>query len=200
MCALTVITGMVWFSSHIAISCLPHVFFFFLSPSFSAFFWSEYFLWFHLMAFIGLLTVCFRWVFLVLIAAAKFIISVILWLITVSLHVYVYSISHSFSAFVLLYLTFWTSQVAQWWTICLPVLQVRETWTQPLGRDDPLEEEMATHSSILAWEILWTEEPGGLQSMGSQKSWTQPSNWVRTVIFYFYTYYKLHSVFFLYSA
>ena len=38
-----------------------------------------------------------------------------------------------------------------------------------LGREDPLEEEMATHSSILAWEILWTEEPGGLHSMGSQE-------------------------------
>ena len=41
-----------------------------------------------------------------------------------------------------------------------------------LGREDPLEKEMATHSSILAWEIPWTEEPGGLQSRGSQKSWT----------------------------
>ena len=39
-----------------------------------------------------------------------------------------------------------------------------------------MEREMATHSSILAWENLWTEEPGGLQSMGSQKSWTQFSN------------------------
>ena len=39
-----------------------------------------------------------------------------------------------------------------------------------LGWEDPLEEEMATHSSILAWRIPWTEEPGGLQSMGSQKS------------------------------
>ena len=38
-----------------------------------------------------------------------------------------------------------------------------------LGRDDPLEKEMATHSSILAWRILWTEEPGGLQSMGLQR-------------------------------
>ena len=37
---------------------------------------------------------------------------------------------------------------------------------QALGREDPLEEEMATHSSILAWEVPWTEEPGGLQSMG----------------------------------
>ena len=39
-----------------------------------------------------------------------------------------------------------------------------------LGREDPLEEEMATHSSILAWRIPWTEEPGGLQSMGSQRT------------------------------
>ena len=37
------------------------------------------------------------------------------------------------------------------------------------GREDPLEKEMATHSSILAWEVTWTEEPGGLQSMGSQR-------------------------------
>ena len=47
---------------------------------------------------------------------------------------------------------------------------------QSLGREDPLEEGMATHFSILAWEIPWTEEPGGLQSMESQKSWTQLSN------------------------
>ena len=40
---------------------------------------------------------------------------------------------------------------------------------QSLGRDDPLEKEMATHSSPLAWEIPWTEEPGGPQSMGSQE-------------------------------
>ena len=44
---------------------------------------------------------------------------------------------------------------------------MRETWVQSLGREDPLEKEMATHSSILAWEIPWTQEPGGLQSMGS---------------------------------
>ena len=43
-----------------------------------------------------------------------------------------------------------------------------KTWVQSLGREDPLEEGTATHSSILAWEIPWTEEPGGLQSMGSQ--------------------------------
>ena len=43
-----------------------------------------------------------------------------------------------------------------------------ETWVRSLGWEDPLEEGMATHSSILAWRIPWTEEPGGLQSVGSQ--------------------------------
>ena len=42
-------------------------------------------------------------------------------------------------------------------------------WVQSLGREDPLEKEMTTHSSILAWRIPWTEEPGGLQSMGWQR-------------------------------
>jgi len=45
----------------------------------------------------------------------------------------------------------------------------RETWIQSLGREDPLEKDMGTHSSILAWKIPWMEEPGGLQSMGSQR-------------------------------
>ena len=49
-------------------------------------------------------------------------------------------------------------------------------WVQNLGREDPLEEEMATHSSILAWKIPWTEEPGGLQTTELQKSRTQLSN------------------------
>ena len=44
-----------------------------------------------------------------------------------------------------------------------------ETRVQSLGREDPLEKEMATHSSFLAWKIPWTEEPGRLQSMGSQR-------------------------------
>ena len=44
-----------------------------------------------------------------------------------------------------------------------------ETWVQSLDWEDPLEKDMATHSSILAWRIPWTEEPGGLQSMGSQR-------------------------------
>ena len=46
---------------------------------------------------------------------------------------------------------------------------MRETGVQSLGWEDPLEKEMATHSSILAWRIPWTEEPGGLQSTGSQR-------------------------------
>ena len=46
---------------------------------------------------------------------------------------------------------------------------MQETQVQYLDREDPLEKEMATHSSILAWRIPWTEEPGGLQSMGSQE-------------------------------
>ena len=45
----------------------------------------------------------------------------------------------------------------------------QETQVQSLGREDPLEKEIATHSSILAWRIPWTEEPGGLQSMGFQR-------------------------------
>ena len=49
------------------------------------------------------------------------------------------------------------------------LLAMQETWIQSMGREDPLEEDMATHSIILAWRIPWTEEPGGLQSMGSQR-------------------------------
>ena len=48
------------------------------------------------------------------------------------------------------------------------LLAVPETWIRSLGREDPLEKGMATHSSPLAWKIPWTEEPGGQQSMGSQ--------------------------------
>ena len=49
---------------------------------------------------------------------------------------------------------------------CKGLPPMRETQVRSLGREDPLEKEMATHSSILAWRIPWTEEPGGLQSMG----------------------------------
>ena len=61
---------------------------------------------------------------------------------------------------------FWASLVAQMVKL-LPAMQ--ETRVQSLGQEDPLEKEMATHSSILAWKIPWMEEPGRLQSMGSQR-------------------------------
>ena len=47
--------------------------------------------------------------------------------------------------------------------------QMQETWVQSLGREGPLEEGMATHCSVLAWRIPWAEEPGGPQSVGSQR-------------------------------
>ena len=50
----------------------------------------------------------------------------------------------------------------------LPAIQ--ETWVASLGQEDPLNKEMATHSSILAWRMSWTEKPGGLQSMGLQRA------------------------------
>ena len=50
---------------------------------------------------------------------------------------------------------------------------MQETWVQSLGQEDPLEEDMATHSSILAWRIRWTEEPGGATVLGVTKSWTR---------------------------
>ena len=59
------------------------------------------------------------------------------------------------------------SQEAQWQRI---LLAEQEMQVLSPGWEDPLEEEMATHSSVLSWEIPWTEEPGGLQSMGSQRT------------------------------
>ena len=61
------------------------------------------------------------------------------------------------------------SQVAQWKIIRLPMKEMQELQVQLLGQEDPLEKEMATHSSIFAWEILGTEEPGRLQSVESQR-------------------------------
>ena len=60
----------------------------------------------------------------------------------------------------------WASLVAQM-VKCLPAMP--ETYVRSLGWEDPLEKEMATHSTILAWKIPWTEEPGRLQSMGFQR-------------------------------
>ena len=60
----------------------------------------------------------------------------------------------------------WTSLVAQ---TVKRLSTMQETRLQSLGREDPLDKEMATHSSILPWRVPWTEEPGGLQSSGSQR-------------------------------
>ena len=59
--------------------------------------------------------------------------------------------------------------MAQWERFCLPVQEMQERWVRSLGREDPLEKERATHFSILVWRIPWTEEPGGLQSMGLRR-------------------------------
>ena len=76
-----------------------------------------------------------------------------------------------FASFVLKF--YYEVPVARWQRICLPV---QETWVQTLGQEDSLEKEMATPSSTLSWEILWTEGPGRLQSRGLQKSETQLSD------------------------
>ena len=60
----------------------------------------------------------------------------------------------------------WTSLVAQ---MVKRLSTMQETGVRPLGWEDPLEKEMAIHSRTIAWKIPWTEEPGGLQSMGSQR-------------------------------
>ena len=62
--------------------------------------------------------------------------------------------------------TIWASLVAQ---LVKNPPAMWETWVRSLGWEDPLEKEMATHSNILPWEIPWTEDSGGLQSMGSQR-------------------------------
>ena len=61
---------------------------------------------------------------------------------------------------------FWASLVAQ---TVKRLSAMQETWVQSLGWEEPLKKEMAAHSSILTWKIPWMEEPGGLQSMGSQR-------------------------------
>ena len=67
----------------------------------------------------------------------------------------------------------WASQIAQRVKNSPERQETRKTWVQFLGREDPLEEEVATHSSILVWIIPWTEEPGGLQSKGLQRDMTE---------------------------
>ena len=60
--------------------------------------------------------------------------------------------------------------MAQWERIHLPMQETQEMRVLSLGQEDPLEEEMATYSSILAWKVPWTEEPGELQSTGLQRA------------------------------
>ena len=75
--------------------------------------------------------------------------------------------------------------VLPWWLSGKePAYQCRRLGFDSLGQEGPLEKEMATHSTILAWEIPWTEEPGGLKSMESQKSWTQLSNWTTMCVYH----------------
>ena len=71
------------------------------------------------------------------------------------------------------------------------LLAMQETWVQSLGWEDPLQKGMATHFSLLAWRTPWTEEPGGLQSMGSQRVW---HDWVTNIFTFicFIHIYPLH--------
>ena len=85
-----------------------------------------------------------------------------------------YCVVTYFTSFLYLNGFLFGSKIGKFWSVVLVVLvknlsAVQETWIQSLGWEDPLEKEMAAHSSILAWKISWTEGPGGLQSMGSQR-------------------------------
>ena len=64
------------------------------------------------------------------------------------------------------------AKVAQWVRICLPMQETQEAWVRFLGREDLLEEEMATRPTTLAWKIPWTEGAWWATVMGSQKNWT----------------------------
>ena len=70
--------------------------------------------------------------------------------------------------YTLLYIE-WASQVHSGKHTHLPMQEKQEKWIQPLGQENPLQYEMEIRSSYLAWKVLWTEEPGWLQSMGSQR-------------------------------
>ena len=74
-----------------------------------------------------------------------------------------------------------------------PLPAMRKTWVRSLGREDPLEKEMATHSSIRAWRIPWTEEPGGLQSTGSQRVGHDREISLSHVFLNFQVYYKANT-------
>ena len=81
---------------------------------------------------------------------------------------------------------------------CLPAM--RETWVRSLGWEDPLEKEMAAHSSILAWKIPWMEEPGRLQSMGSQRVGHDLMTSLSLSFFFFFPiFFKFNFIFKLYN-
>ena len=84
-----------------------------------------------------------------------------------NIYIYIY-------IYVYVYVYIYMGGAVPWWLSSRESISKQEMWVRPrsLSQKDPLEKEMATHSSILAWEIPWTEEPGGLQSMGYQKSQT----------------------------
>ena len=77
--------------------------------------------------------------------------------------------SQAYDWFLALFLAYKISGLPWWLSGKRTHLPMQETQVQFLGREDPREKEMATHSNILAWRIPWTEEPGGLQSMGLQR-------------------------------
>ena len=62
---------------------------------------------------------------------------------------------------------------------------MQEMWVRSQGQEDPLEKEMATHSSIVAWEISWTEKSGGLQYMGLQNSWLDMTEQLNNIFFHY---------------
>ena len=90
--------------------------------------------------------------------------------ISTHLSIYLYQIS---SIYIYIY-TYTTDPGFPCGLVVKNLPEIQKTWVQPLGWEDLLEKEMVTHSSILAWWILWTEEPGGLQSMGLQ--WVRLNN------------------------
>ena len=80
--------------------------------------------------------------------------------------------SWDFSAYIFhiyIYICVWVSQDAQWVKSLPAIQETQEMWVRSLDQEDPLEEGTATYSSILAWRIPWTEDPGRLQSVGSQR-------------------------------
>ena len=84
-----------------------------------------------------------------------------------------------------IYIVFWLPWWLSRWRICLPCMSHRRPGFDPWDQEDPLEEGMATHSSVLAWRIPWTEEPGALQSTESQRVRHDWSDWARMHMYIF---------------